>query len=276
MLENIDSSFMNPEEVEKNDSATSPDTIAADLQENTTVLSTRKAVKVNEKTAIKKRDKDAPAPLLSRTQIAEACRIRMQCGQLCTSLFLDEQTTVRSLGFTSAIDGEGKSFLARLAAVVTAMDSNIPVTLLECNWKHPSFNDIFSLEQGPGLAEWLRGECDLEVIRHSMSSTLTIIRAGDDKHDAVRLLQQFRQKGVSDVLKRPDEVLIVDLPSILTASYGPLAASIIESLVVVVCMGVTPDSYVAEASTFLKDLCVHGVILNQIKSHMPRWLAEIL
>jgi Mrp family chromosome partitioning ATPase len=317
MLENIDTSSLDPGEVGKNGDATPPDIIATDQQIDTVVLTKRKAVKVSEKTAdsdkihennsatlpataatglqvhtsspttqkpvrvnkqtaVKKRGKDTPAPLLSKTRIGEARKIRTQCGKLCSTLFLNRQTTTMSLGFTSAIDGEGKTFLARLTSVVMSMDMNIPVTLLECNWEHPCFNDIFSLEQGPGLAEWLRGECELEAIRQSLSSTLTIIRAGDEKHDAVGLLQQFRKKGVLDILKRADEVLIVDLPSILTTSYGSLAAGIVDSLVVVVRMGVTPDAYVAEASTYMKDLHVHGVILNQMKSRLPRWLAEIL
>jgi len=231
---------------------------------------------VNTKTEVKKLGKAAPAQRLSGSQVAEADRLRVQCGQLCASLFFDERAAVRSLGFTSAIDGEGKSFLARLAALVMAMDNNIPVTLLECDWAHPCFNDIFDLEQGPGLAEWLRGECELEAIRQPVRGNLTVIRAGDAKQDTIRLLQQLRNRGVLDVLKRPDEVLIVDLPSIVTTAYGALAASIVESLVLVLCMGVTSDSHVADAFAHLKGLHVHGVILNQVKSRMPRWLRQIL
>src|SRR6266487_4392011 len=102
---------------------------------------------VDKKTTVKKPGKATPALHLSKPQIAEARKLQMQCRQLCVSVFLDERAAVRSLGFTSAIDGEGKSFLARLAAVVMTTDLNLPVTLLECNWEHPCFNEIFSLEQ---------------------------------------------------------------------------------------------------------------------------------
>src|SRR6266576_1385505 len=77
---------------------------------------------VNTKTEVKKLGKAASAQRLSGSQVAEADRLRVQCGRLCASLFFDERTAVRSLGFTSAIDGEGKSFLARLAALVMARD----------------------------------------------------------------------------------------------------------------------------------------------------------
>jgi len=195
----------------------------------------------------------------------------VQCGQLCVAVFLDERNAVRSLGFTSVIDGEGKSFLARLAAGVMATDHALPVTLLECNWEHPCFEEVFGLEPGPGLAEWIRGECEPAMIRQAVSSNLTVIRAGDDKGDTIRLLQQLRQREISDVLERPGEVLIADLPSIITTTYGTLAASSVESLIIVVRMGVTPNSDVAETCSRLKDLHVQGMVLNQIKSRIPRW-----
>ncbi|MBE3560373.1 MAG: CpsD/CapB family tyrosine-protein kinase [Ktedonobacteraceae bacterium] len=209
-------------------------------------------------------------------QLAEVRMLRTRCGQLGTSLFFHERAAVRSLGFTSAIDGEGKSFLARLAAEAMAEDNNVPVTLLECNWEHPDLENLFGLKRGAGLAEWLRGDCGLEAIRQQVSHNLTVIPAGEDRHDAIRLLQQFRQKGVLNVLAHPDEVLIVDLPSVVMTAYGPLAASLVEALVIVVRAGVTPDSLVAEACANLKDLRVHGIILNQVESRIPRWLRQLL
>jgi protein-tyrosine kinase len=205
-------------------------------------------------------------------QREEVRRLRVQCGQLCVAVFLDERSAVRSLGFTSAIDGEGKTFMARLAAEVTATDHALPVTLLECNWAHRCFEEVFELGQGPGLAEWLRGECELAAIRQPVSSNLTVIRAGDDKGETLRLLQHLRRRGVVEVLERPGEVLIADLPSILTTAYGTLAASVVESLIVVVRMGVTEHGDVAEACSRLKDVRVEGVVLNQVKSRIPGWL----
>lgn len=205
-------------------------------------------------------------------QREDARRLRVQCGQLCVGLFLDERSAVRSLGFTSAIDGEGKTFMSRLAADVMATEHALPVTLLECNWGHQCFEEMFELEQGPGLAEWLRGECELRAIRQSVSSYLTVIRAGDDKGEAIRLLSQMRQKGVAEVLERPGEVLIADLPSILTTTYGTLAASVVESVIMIVRMGVTRQADVVEACSHLKDVHVEGVVLNSVKSRIPGWL----
>src|SRR5260370_18713038 len=227
-------------QVAKSVTETAPDNFFANPGVNTSFPAfPTSPTPLDKNTTGKKPGKAAPALHLSTSQIAEARRLQMQYRQLCASVFLDEQSAVRSLGFTSAIDGEGKSFMARLAAVVLATDLNIPVTLLECNWEHPCFNDMFSLGQGPGLAEWIRGECELRTIRQPANSNLTIIRAGNDRQETIRLLKHLRQRGIVNVLERPDEMLVVDLPSVVTAPYRRLAACIIQSLIIVVHMETT-------------------------------------
>lgn len=224
------------------------------------------------KKAIQQPDKADSAQ--SDPRIAEAALLRMRCSQLGVSVFFHKQAPVRSLGFTSPIHGEGKSFLALLTAEVMAHENNVPVTLLECNWEHPCLAETFNLS-GFGLAEWLQGKCSREAMRQAVSRNLTIIPAGDGKQDAVNLLHQFREEGPLSVLAHPEEVLIIDLPSAATTSYGTLAAGLAESLVMIVRMGVTSHAMVSDACTCLKDLPVQGIILNNIESHVPGWLRQL-
>ena len=206
----------------------------------------------------------------------EARLLRIRCKQLCVATFFQGHASVRSLGFTSAISGEGKSFLARLAANVMAEDDSIPVTLLECDWENPTLSTTFNLPSGPGLADWLSESSSLSEIRHQVNSNLTVIPAGNSKNNAIGLLRAFQQHGVHDVLTRPNEVLIVDLPSIITTPYGQLAASLLDSLILVVRMGITPENFISEANSMLKDLPVEGVVFNQVKSQVPRWLRQVM
>jgi len=199
-----------------------------------------------------------------------------QCRQLCLSVFFREHGPVRSLGFTSAIGNEGKTFVALVFASVLAHDTGDPVTLLECNWERPCFHDYFGLPSKPGLAEWLREECDETAIRYQINHNLTVIPAGDGAHDAVRLLNQIQKKGLVNMLACANERLIVDLPAIITVGYGPLAARLVESLMMVVHTGATSASLVADTLARIADLPVEGVILNQIESRIPGWIRQIL
>ena len=198
------------------------------------------------------------------------------CRQLYCSLFFREQAPVRSLGFTSSIRGEGKSFLSMFTAEMLAQDSAEPVTLLECNWDHACFSDHFGLAPAPGLAEWLRGECTEEDIRHKVASNLTVIPSGNARRQNVKLLQKIRQKGLNHIFLQSNELLIVDLPAMAISGDGVLAATLVESLIMVVHVGVTPDELIAATCQQLKDLPVHGLLLNQVKSNIPSWLRQFL
>lgn len=202
--------------------------------------------------------------------------LRTRCKQLGLSLFFKDSTSVRSLGFTSAIAGEGKTFLARLTAEVLAEENTFPVTLLECNWENPTLSFAYNLGVGPGLSEWLVGRCPLEAIRRKVTNSLTVIPSGGSTYNMSQLLQKLQQRGVHSVLTDPNEILIVDLPATLTTVYGPFAAQLADLLILVVRMGVTPEAQVEEACYCLKGSHVYGMIFNQVVSRIPRWLQRIL
>lgn len=202
--------------------------------------------------------------------------LRERCRQIGFSLFFDPHNPVRSIGITSSITGEGKSFLASVMAGALSEGTSKPITLIECNWEHPTLHEQFAFPPMPGLAEWLRGECHEQDIRRQVSYNLTIIPAGNGKHDAVQLLQLIQQQGLPQLFSRSGELLIVDLPPMITAAYSVMAASMVESLLLVVRSGVTSELFIAEATEQLKGLPVQGVILNQIESRIPRWLRQLL
>ncbi len=197
-----------------------------------------------------------------------------QCRQLCLSLFFRGLDPVRSLGFTSAIGGEGKSFLALVTARILAGDSINPVILVECNWERPILHEHFGIPATPGLAEWVRGTCDVKDICYQVERNLTLIPAGDGSQDAVKLLKRMQQHGLLKLFG--DSNVIADLPPTITTGYGTLAASLLESLVVVVRSQVTPESLVVETCARLKEASIHGIILNQEESRIPQWIRQLL
>ena len=217
-------------------------------------------------------------PLSKRAnrEVVEAQLLQEHCRSLCLSTFFCEHAPVRSLGFTSSLSGEGKTFLAMVTAGILADDSSKSVTLLECNWEHPCLHEHFGFLPTPGLAEWLRGECTETIIRHQVRYNLTFIPAGDGKQDVMKLLRYIRQRGLLNILGHSSGLLVVDLPALLPTASGLLAASLVESLVVVIRAGVTPDLLIAETCTKLKNLPVQGLILNQMESRIPRWIRQML
>jgi Mrp family chromosome partitioning ATPase len=205
-----------------------------------------------------------------------AGEIQEQLRQLCLSLFLRDDMPIRSLGLTSSLQGEGKTLLATTMAGILADDISVPVTLLECNWDHPCAHEYFAVDAAPGLAEWVRGEASVYDVRRPARPNLTVIPTGESRRDAVRLMRHLQSTGVDGLLAQPDEILIVDLPPLVSCAYGSMAASLVESLILVVQAGKTPERAVAESSAQLASLPVAGVILNQVASRIPRWLQQLL
>jgi Mrp family chromosome partitioning ATPase len=211
-----------------------------------------------------KRVAPAYSHLIPRHDVEKVHLIEEQCRGFCLSLFFRERDPVRSLGITSSITDEGKSFVAIMMAHILANDSASPVVLVECDWKNAGTGDYFGLPVAPGLAEWLRGECTEEDMQHKINDNLTVIRAGDGQQDAVRLLQLIRKRGLRKTLGLNDENLLIDLPPVITCSYSTFAASMVDALALVVRAGITPDDFVADACDALVNLPVQGLILNRV------------
>ena len=131
---------------------------------------------------------------------ASSVHIRTQCRKLCLALRAHEGTAVHSIGFSSPLGGEGKSFAALTAATILTTDFADSATYVECNWERPSVADQLGLPPTPGLAEWLRGECDQSAICHRMASGLTVIPAGDGLRDGARLCKLLRDSRAMETL----------------------------------------------------------------------------
>ncbi len=202
--------------------------------------------------------------------------LQTQCLKLSLSILSRPHQTTRSLGFTSAIPGEGKSLLATLTATSLAGRSHRSITLVDCNWDDPTLHTLFDVPATPGLAEWLRHECDLEQIRHTVSPYLTIIPAGAAHQDGVALTDALKAAGAHSLLAQPDETLIADMASVLTSSYSALLSQQFDAILLVVRAGVTWDSYIQEACQELSASAVEGVVLNATRSRIPRWLQRML
>jgi Mrp family chromosome partitioning ATPase len=213
---------------------------------------------------------------ITKRDTAAIQMIQERCRQLCFSLFFREHAPVRSVGFTSSINGEGKSFLSLVTAQVLAHDANEPVTLVECNWEHPSLHEYFGVPATPGLAELLRGSCNEDDIRYQVEDNLTIIPAGNGSQDSMKLLNLIQRVGFHNYFANKSSLFVVELPPILTAGYGPLAARLVESVIIVVHAKITSDNMLTETFSLIKDLPIDGIIQNQRESHIPHWIRQIL
>jgi Mrp family chromosome partitioning ATPase len=174
------------------------------------------------------------------------------------------------------VAGEGKTSLAWIASQALATSSRQSVVLVECDWERPTFSRDLGLPASPGLAEYLLGESNRTEVRYQLLPNLTVIPAGLGGPDALTMLAELQRPELYGQLADADELMILDLPSVLGSCYGSIAARLAESLLLVVRAGATSASLVTQASDELSQLRVEGILLNQVQTRMPRWLQRLL
>lgn len=206
--------------------------------------------------------------------------VQNQCLKIALQLFNRSQQRTRSIGFTSAIPGEGKTLLASVTASALADRSRRNVTLVDCNWDNPSLHSRFGVPKSPGLAEWLRQvpgqECTLADVRYAVTPWLTVIPSGDAHSEMLGLADRFRSVGADALLATPQDSLIVDLPSVLTTDYGTIISEALDAVLLVVRAGMTQEAYIVQACRELAAASIEGTVLNASHSSIPRWLLRLL
>lgn len=175
------------------------------------------------------------------------------------------------IGVTSAISGEGRTTIAVGLARTLAADLDVPVMLAEVDFERPSLAPYFGVPPAPGLCDVLRDDTELDEVRHVVSPNLSVVTTGSAGQDAARLMRHLPIRDPFHGPRGPQGVVILDLPPIINNSYSPLAASVADAIVLVVRSGVTPHGVVHEAIERLGDRPPQGVVLNGVRTSLPRW-----
>ena len=210
---------------------------------------------------------------------------------LIASLHRDDQVLLPRLGFTSALAGEGVTFVSRTVAGVMAHDSRQRVCLIDLNWGSQAEvkprrkrkrgrrrSEETSGEVSLGLADVLRREASLrDVMVETDDPNLTVVPAG---HATPAESQVFarseRLAQVLTVLERHTDNLILDLPPVLVSSAAIPLARLAGSVALVVRQGVTTDAQVRAALDHLSPIPSAGIVLNRSSSRIPRPLLRRL
>lgn len=184
--------------------------------------------------------------------------------------------TMPTIGVTSALDGEGKSTIALGISTAMAADLDSPIVLVELNLTRPTIHKSLGIPPQPGLSEYLRGECPLPNALRQITENLFVLPAGDCRNDPARLIRMLTRANLLLRMDNSGAVLVLDLPPVLTASYGVLASSMADAVVMVVRAGQTPEKMVKDAIARLDESTLRGIILNAARPSIPTWLGGYL
>ena len=112
---------------------------------------------------------------------------------------------------TSALPGEGKSFVASNLALTIAQNIDKHVLLIDCDMRRPTVHRIFGYENLPGLSNYLLGDATLpELLIRTGNNHLSILPGGPAPSNPAELVSSNRMLALlREVRSRYDDRYII-------------------------------------------------------------------
>ena len=170
---------------------------------------------------------------------------------------------------TSALPGEGKTFMAVNLAISIAMELDTTVLLVDADVARPAIPERLGLPTESGLLDLLtRKDLDVaDVLMRTNIERLSILPAGSPHSRATELLASEGMARLIEELagRYPDRVLIFDAPPLLSSTESRVLAAHMGQVVLVVEAERTPQSSVKSALDAIEACPVVMTVLNKIE-----------
>lgn len=197
----------------------------------------------------------------AKSPIAEAFRT------LRTNLqFSKVDGDLKTVMFTSAGPGEGKSTIAANAAVAFAQ-SGKKVIIIDCDLRKPTQHRIFNLNKR-GITNYLVEEVPLdELIQDSGIPNLHVLVSGPIPPNPSELLGSRRMADLINDFKSRCDLLIIDTSPVVAVTDASVLASKVDGVVMVIDSSEVRPEMAQKAKELLIKAKGHiiGVILNKVE-----------
>src|SRR5882762_3740623 len=173
---------------------------------------------------------------------------------------------VKRVLVTSAVAGEGKTFVATNLAQAIARERDRKVLLVDGDLRSARLHIPLGAPVSPGLAEYLRDEVsEAEIIQHGQEGNLCFIPGGDGGGSkASELLSNGRLQKLLDRVAPLFDWVIIDSPPCLPVADASVLAGCVDAVLLVVRANSTPSAMAQKARQELRKSNVIGVVLNAV------------
>lgn len=173
---------------------------------------------------------------------------------------------------TSALPGEGKTFVAANLAVSIAMELDHTVLLVDADVSRPSLPDVLGFDQERGLLDVLTDPgLDLsQVLLRTNIEKLSVLPAGTPHPRATELLASDAMNHLLAEMARRyhDRIIIFDSPPLLVTTEARALAMHMGQVVLVVKAESTTHAEVKNAIAAIDSCPVKMVLLNKVTGHV--------
>lgn len=171
---------------------------------------------------------------------------------------------LKTILFTSAIPGEGKSTISANIAVIFAQQGK-KVLLIDADMRKPTTHYTFNRMNATGLSNLLIRDWDIdEVIQHTNINGLDLITSGPITPNPTELLSSKRMDKLIEQLSKRYDMIIFDAPPVLSVTDAQILAHRCDGTILVLHANKTEKSSVVKAKESLvsSQANIIGAVLN--------------
>ena len=181
-------------------------------------------------------------------------------------LFPDSGERCRSIMISSAMPGEGKTFVAANLAISLAQTINEYVLLVDCDLRNPSIGKHFGLKGATGLSDYLSTDMDLsQALVKTEIPKLSLLAAGTRSQNPSELLSSSRMANLLDEIKSryQDRFVIIDSPPPNLIAEANAIAKQVDGILLVVRYAKTGRETVKNLIQMVGKEKIIGAIINR-------------
>jgi protein-tyrosine kinase len=197
-----------------------------------------------------------------------------QTGSLAAEQFRKLRSTLvkmqplKTIMVTSALQGEGKTFVSANLAVGIAFDLDLHALLVDGDLRNPSLPGHFGLTPGKGLSDYLKGtDIISDLLNKTKLEKLTLLQGGSISENPAELMSSNRMESLIEEMKTrySDRYVIFDTTPVLETSEAEVLAKMVDGIILVIRAGKTPRETVQQTIKTLGKEKIIGIVLNQIE-----------
>ncbi len=172
----------------------------------------------------------------------------------------------RTIMVTSAVSGDGKTFVATNLAASIAMGIKEHVLLLDCDLRAPSMYKVFGIDaKREGLSSYLTNKSKLpELFCKTDIPKLTVLPGGNSIDNPSELLSsEMMAQLISEVRDRyPDRFVILDTTPLEMTPETSVLVNQVDGVLMVVHYGKTPRKLAKSAIERIEKEKLLGLVFN--------------
>jgi capsular exopolysaccharide synthesis family protein len=175
-----------------------------------------------------------------------------------------DKQPIKTVLITSALAGEGKTFIAVNLAHTFTMQHHARVLVIDADLRKPQVHADIGVPNDTGLSDYLDGRCGLDgIIRTSPVSKLDYILGGTVCAQPAELVASTRFRDLIGAVADQYDWIIVDTPPVLPVSDAAVIARCCDAVLLVVAACETSGDMAQAAQKELRNANLIGIVLNR-------------